>query len=83
MTANAAIYFHPDAYVVDRNDLKGRHAAGDGFLRGFLAHAAGLDTVYAYVDSPEHAKVFERIAAADSAFSWPAPIGWSGVNVSA
>ncbi len=40
MTANAAIYFHQDGYVVDRADLKGRHAAGHGYLR---AHIAGMD----------------------------------------
>jgi glycosyltransferase involved in cell wall biosynthesis len=60
--ANAALYFHPGGYVVERADLKGRHAAGEGFLRGFLTHAV-LDRVHAYVDTPEHGAMFEAIAA--------------------
>lgn len=63
MTAlgNAALYFHPGAYVTEREDLKGRHAAGEGFLRGFLSHAA-IDRAYAFVDTAEHARLFERVA---------------------
>lgn len=67
-SGNAAIYFHPDAYVVDRRDLKGRHVGGDGFLRGFFAHAE-IDTVYAYAEGSEHARVFEEIVAADPALA--------------
>lgn len=35
---NAAILFAPDAYVIDRKDLKGRHMAGAGFLAGVARH---------------------------------------------
>jgi glycosyltransferase involved in cell wall biosynthesis len=59
---NAALYFHPGAYVTEREDLKGRHAAGEGFLRGFLGHAT-IDRVHAYVDLPEHGRLFETVAA--------------------
>jgi glycosyltransferase involved in cell wall biosynthesis len=62
MPANAAIYFHPGGYVVDRKDLKGRHAAGEGFLRGFLSHAA-VERVFAFADTPEHGRLFREIAA--------------------
>ncbi|MEK0084155.1 glycosyltransferase family 4 protein [Benzoatithermus flavus] len=64
MTAlgNAALYFHPGAYLTEREDLKGRHAAGEGFLRGFLSFAA-IDRVHAYADTPEHGRLFATIAA--------------------
>ncbi|HYC02728.1 MAG TPA: glycosyltransferase family 4 protein [Azospirillaceae bacterium] len=39
MGANAAIYFHPEGYDTSAPKLMGRHAAGEGFLRGFLRHA--------------------------------------------
>ncbi|MBY0432341.1 MAG: glycosyltransferase family 4 protein [Rhodospirillales bacterium] len=38
MVGNAAILYAADAYVTDRQDLKGRHAAGAGFLRGLFRH---------------------------------------------
>jgi glycosyltransferase involved in cell wall biosynthesis len=37
--SNSAIYFHPDGYVTARADLKGRHVAGESFLKGFLRHS--------------------------------------------
>ena len=56
--SNAAIYFHPDGYTTNRSKLMGRQAAGEGFLRGFLKFAA-IDHLYAYIDHPDHGKVFE------------------------
>jgi glycosyltransferase involved in cell wall biosynthesis len=56
--SNAAIYFHPDGYNTNRSKLMGRQAAGEGFLRGFLKFAA-IDHLYAYIDHPDHGKVFE------------------------
>lgn len=38
MPATAAVYYHPDAYSIGRSDLKGRHAAGAGFLTAFARH---------------------------------------------
>lgn len=38
--ANAAIDYHPDGFRTDRKRLMGRHAAGEGFLAGFVRHAA-------------------------------------------
>lgn len=35
----AAIYYHPDGYVTQREKLMGRHVAGDSFLRGLAQHA--------------------------------------------
>jgi glycosyltransferase involved in cell wall biosynthesis len=37
--SNAALYFHPDAYDTTGKHLKGRHSAGESFLRGFLRYA--------------------------------------------
>ncbi len=39
MGANAAIFFHPEGYDTSAPKLMGRHAAGEGFLRGFFRHA--------------------------------------------
>jgi glycosyltransferase involved in cell wall biosynthesis len=36
---NAAIFLHPDGFTTTSGRLLGRHAAGESFLRGFLAHA--------------------------------------------
>ncbi len=35
-----AIYWHPDGYDTSGKALMGRHAAGEGFMRGYLRHAA-------------------------------------------
>ena len=44
---NAALYYHPDGYRTDGKKLMGRQAAGESFLRGYLAYT-DADTVYAY-----------------------------------
>jgi len=38
MSANAAIYLDPEAYLTSNAILMGRHSAGESFLRGFLRH---------------------------------------------
>ena len=38
MSANAAIYLDPEAYLTSNAILMGRHSAGESFLRGFLQH---------------------------------------------
>jgi glycosyltransferase involved in cell wall biosynthesis len=43
--STAAIYFHPDGYVTAREDLKGRHVAGESFLIGFLRHSGQKELV--------------------------------------
>ena len=47
---NAAIYFARDAFDTSRPRLMGRHAAGEGFLRGFVRHG-GVDRLYCYTGS--------------------------------
>ena len=60
--SNAALYYHPDGYRTDGKKLMGRQAAGEGFLKGFLAHA-DVETVYAYCASPAMFQNFERTCA--------------------
>ena len=54
---SAAIYFHPEAYTTGGPKLMGRNAAGESFLRGFLAHSKAQE-FWAQVQKPEHAKAF-------------------------
>ncbi|MDP2794803.1 MAG: glycosyltransferase family 4 protein [Sulfurisoma sp.] len=53
----AAIYFHPEAYSTAGPKLMGRNAAGESFLRGFLAYSRATE-FWALVQQPEHARVF-------------------------
>ena len=56
------LLYHPDAYRVDRKDIKGRRSAGDSFLRAFLAQVSGPD-VYALCQSRQHFKAFSETVA--------------------
>ena len=55
----AAIYYHPEAYTTSGPKLMGRNAAGESFLRGFLAHSKATE-FWAQVLKPEHAQHFAR-----------------------
>lgn len=55
----AAIYYHPEAYTTTGPKLMGRNAAGESFLRGFLAHSRS-DTFWAQVETPGHAQIFAQ-----------------------
>lgn len=55
----AALYYHPEAYTTSGPKLMGRNAAGESFLRGFLAHSRAT-TFWAQVQKPEHAQHFAR-----------------------
>jgi len=39
---NAAIYYAVDAFDTSRPHLMGRHSAGEGFLRGFVAPTGSI-----------------------------------------
>ncbi len=56
---NAALYYHPDGYRTDGKKLMGRQAAGESFLRGYLAYA-NTDTVYALSPAKHHLQDFDR-----------------------
>lgn len=55
----AAIYYHPEAYTTSGPKLMGRNAAGESFLRGFLAHSRASE-FWAQVQKPEHAQHFAQ-----------------------
>lgn len=57
-----ALYFHPDGYTMGGPKLMGRNAAGNSFLRGWLAHSAQREAV-ALVEHAEHAQVFRDLCA--------------------
>lgn len=40
---NPVLFYHPDGYQVARQDLKGRHSAGESFLTAFLQQAEEME----------------------------------------
>jgi glycosyltransferase involved in cell wall biosynthesis/Flp pilus assembly protein TadD len=50
---NAVLFHHPDGVDTTRPKLMGRHAAGEGFLKGFVRHA-GVEAFYAHGMSNAH-----------------------------
>ena len=60
---NAVLLHHPDAVDMTREKLMGRHAAGAGFLDGFVRHA-GVERYLCHVLEAEHGEDFaSRVAA--------------------
>ena len=59
----AALYYHPEAYTTSGPKLMGRNAAGESFLRGFLAHGQPGD-LWLQVLKAEHAQHFAATAQA-------------------
>ncbi|MBF96585.1 MAG: glycosyl transferase-like protein [Pelagibacterales bacterium] len=59
VSTTAAIYFHPEAYSTGGNDLKGRNAAGESFLKGYLQHSS-QDEFFCYVKNLVDAEDFVR-----------------------
>lgn len=55
---NAAILFEPDAYSLASPTLKGRQAAGNGFLRGYARYAQ-VDTFFGWVNHPKAGEGYE------------------------
>ena len=70
--ANAAILYRPEGYATDGPKLMGRQAAGEGFLKGFVSHAA-VDRLYCYTPRREHA---EHFLAATKAAGNTRPVEW-------
>jgi hypothetical protein len=69
---NAAIYYDVDAFDTSRPALMGRHAAGEGFLRGFARHS-GTDRLYCYSLSEADARDFTTRVQTHGA---TAPVTW-------
>lgn len=55
----AAIYYTPDGYTVPSTKLMGRHMAGDGFLKAFVASESG-SSIWVHAPRPQFAASFER-----------------------
>jgi len=68
----AAIYYHPEAYTTAGPKLMGRNAAGESFLRGFLAYSNTTE-FWTQVQKPEHAQVFAQ-AVQDAGRSEPVKV---------
>lgn len=70
---NAAILLHPDAFGTDRPRLLGRHAAGEGFLRGFLRYA-DVDRFYfwrgRHIDAPALEAAIRELETIDKPVRW-------------
>ena len=60
---NAAIQYHPDAYRGDREQIKGRHSAGAGFLTNFLRHGE-VDRFWGITNSKNDGDEFKAMAGA-------------------
>lgn len=72
MTRNAAIYFHPEGFDTGSPKLMGRHAAGEGFLKGWVRHS-GLDRLHCYASHRDHAESFARMV---KGYGWSQPVDW-------
>jgi starch synthase len=60
--ATAAIYYHPEGFNAARAQVKGRHAAGAGFLKGLVEHI-GVEPFHCFTNSRSHYEDFrERTA---------------------
>lgn len=57
--AEPILAYHPDAYEIVRDDLKGRHSAGESFLSAFLASARQPEAL-AIAGRDEHFSAFEK-----------------------
>jgi hypothetical protein len=58
-STNPVLFYHPDAYGVLRDDLKGRHSAGESFLTAFLEQAEGPE-VHALCRADTHFDDFAK-----------------------
>ncbi|MBL6929072.1 MAG: glycosyltransferase [Rhodospirillales bacterium] len=63
--ANAALFYHPDAVESGGDKLMGRHAAGEGFLTGYVRYS-DAPAFYAHCADKAHFADFSaRVAALD------------------
>lgn len=69
---NSAILYYPESYDTGRPKLMGRHAAGEGFLNGFIQHS-GVATLYCFASDKHHA---EELADRVRANGRDTPVRW-------
>lgn len=58
---NAVIFHHPDGVDTSREKLMGRHAAGEGFLTGFVRHSGAQEIFTETVADEHHSDLTERV----------------------
>jgi len=58
---NAVIFHHPDGVDTSREKLMGRHAAGEGFLTGFIRHSGAQELFTETVSEEHHLDFSERV----------------------
>lgn len=58
----ACIFYHPEGYTTAGRQIKGRHAAGESFLRGFLQDCPPGEDLWIQVDDRRHRAPFEALA---------------------
>ena len=75
--ANAAIFFHEEGYRTDQPKLMGRHAAGEGFLKAMLDHAA-VGEMVAYAESSQQFQLFEKLCQEMGGRNAALPKAWAG-----
>lgn len=78
-SANAAFWYVPDDYDSKVENLMGRHAAGEGFLKGFVEHA-DADVLYCYTRS---STVADQFATKARTFGNSRPVTWVDERVPA
>ncbi|WP_448192926.1 glycosyltransferase family 4 protein [Azospirillum sp. sgz301742] len=77
MTDTAAIYYHPDAFSVERGDVKGRHSAGAGFLAAAARHHRA-ETLYCYAANMHLAQ--ECAGSVQRYAGRQRPVGWIALS---
>ncbi len=68
-----ALYWHPEAYDTSSSMLMGRHAAGEGFIRGYLRHTVDAElTLYNVVGkgSDELEPLVRKLGPTDKPIRW-------------
>ena len=54
------IYYVPEAYSITGPKLMGRNAAGESFLRGYLAYTKQVSEFWLQVEDEAHIKTSQR-----------------------
>src|SRR6185295_4005185 len=76
---NPILLYHPDGFQVARQDLKGRHSAGESFLTAFLQQATEPE-VYALCVGKDSAAAFSQTVKASGKPLTPRPLGRGDVE---
>ncbi|HYD69484.1 glycosyltransferase family 4 protein [Azospirillum sp.] len=61
--ATAALFYHPEGFNAARAQVKGRHAAGAGFLKGFV-ESIGVEPFHCFTNNRAHYDDFRQRTAA-------------------